>query len=94
MDLLEQYRQEHPEAFREQGPAPAADPYGRTYTGMVAFVMRLSGGRIRDINTASYALAIGAAAIFIIALLFYFGLPGFSSSPKAFMPKGWENIPR
>jgi len=94
MDLLEQYKQQNPEKFREKKPAPMADAYGREYSGLVAFVIRLSGGRIRDAKQASYALAIAAAVIFFVSLLFFFGVPGFSSSPKAFMPSGYSTIPR
>jgi len=72
MDLLEQYKQQHPEAFRKQKPARMADEYGREYTGMVAFVMRLSGGRIRTAQQASMALIAFAAMMLVISLFFFF----------------------
>lgn len=83
MDLLEQYKQQHPEAFREQKPRPLIDKYGRTDTGMIAFVMRLSGGRIRDAKTASYTLLMVAIVIGLISFLLFvkqFGI--FASSPE------------
>ena len=66
MDLLEQYKQQNTEAFREQKPRPLTDEYGNAYTGMTALVMRLSGGRIRDAKQVGYvllAIAAGAAAV-------------------------------
>ena len=78
MDLLEQYNIQHPEAFREQKPAPLRDPYGRELTGMIAVVIRLSGGRIRDARMANYVLLGGAILMAIISLVLYFrsGTPG------------------
>ncbi len=74
MDLLSQYKQQNPEAFQEKKPLPLTDEYGRTYSGMVAFVIRLSGGRIRDARQASYALLGVVAFIIIISLsLFFYG---------------------
>lgn len=82
VDLLERYKQQHPEAFREQKPAPMRDEYGRVYTGMVAFVIRLSGGAIRDTRQAHLVL-LGTAIIFGLAtLLFFFGIPGGSTSTQ------------
>ncbi len=95
MDLLSQYKQEHPESFQEKKAAPTADEYGRAYTGMIAYVVRLSGGRFKDINQASYVLAIAVVAVLMVSALVYFGIPGFSSSPRAFVPKGYgDNLPR
>ena len=92
MDLLSQYKQDHPEAFRD---APKWQP-PKEYGFFIRLVMRLSGGKIRDINKASYALAIAAAVVFLISLLFFFGIGGFSSSPKAFAPGGYDKntLPR
>ena len=71
MDLLEQYKQQNPKAFQEKKPAPMTDEYGRVYTGMIAFVIRLSGGRIRDARRANYALMVGVVLVISIAILFY-----------------------
>ncbi len=79
MDLLEQYKQQHPEKFQEQKPAPMADPYGREYSTLVALVIRLSGGRIQNAKQASYAL-LAVAIVFVLAsLLFFTGVPGTSA---------------
>ncbi|MEK7082360.1 MAG: hypothetical protein AAB915_01630 [Patescibacteria group bacterium] len=72
MDFLSQYKQEHPEAFQEKKRTPITDEYGRVYTGMIAVVIRLSRGRIRDARTASYVLLGGAILIAIISLVLYF----------------------
>ncbi len=79
MDLLEQYKQQNPEAFREKKPAPMADAYGREYSTLVAFVMRFSGGRIRDAKQASYVLLGIAGVIAVVSLLFFTGIPGTSA---------------
>ncbi|MBI2053311.1 MAG: hypothetical protein HYT41_01010 [Candidatus Sungbacteria bacterium] len=71
MDLLSQYKQEHP-PFQKQKPQAVTDPYGREYGAMVRLVMRLSGGRIRDARQANYALATFAGIIFLISLFFFF----------------------
>ena len=82
MDILSQYKQEHPETFQEKKLPRMTDEYGREYTGMVAFVIRLSGGRIRDARTASFALAI-VAGIIVLATFYLFisALRGGSSAP-------------
>ncbi len=79
MDLLEQYKQQNPEAFREKKSAPMADAYGREYSWLVALGIRLSGGRIQNAKQASYAL-LAVAAVFVLAsLLFFTGIPGTSA---------------
>ncbi|MFY9462886.1 MAG: hypothetical protein WAP52_01735 [Candidatus Sungiibacteriota bacterium] len=72
MDLLEQSKQQNPEKFRDQKPAPIADEYGREYSKMIAFVMRLSGGRIRDARQASYVLLVVSAVIMVVSLVLFF----------------------
>lgn len=72
MDILSQYKQDHPEAFR---PGPQWEP-PKEYGFFIRLAMRLSGGRIRDINQASYALTIAVAVVLLISLLLYFGIPG------------------
>ncbi|MEK7541610.1 MAG: hypothetical protein AAB533_02055 [Patescibacteria group bacterium] len=92
MDLLSQYKQEHPEAFQDKKAVPLTDEYGRVYTGMIGLVMRLSGGRIRDGRTASYALLAAAAVIVVIALYFFIsGIGGGAGAPlpyeQTYQPK-------
>ena len=63
------------------------DEYGRVYTGMIALVMRLSGGRIRDARQASYALAVATAIIMIGALVFFYWSAGSGiDTKKNFVP--------
>ena len=80
MDLLSQYKQEHPE-FQEKKQAPMTDEYGRVYTGMIALVMRLSGGRIRDARTATYALMAASVIVFIVSLFLFFRGGGTALPP-------------
>ena len=94
MDLLEQYKQQNPEKFREQKPTQMADEYGREYPAMVALVIRLSGGRIKDARQASYVLLGIMVHISIIALFLFFGTkttdnPGmdtFKNAPPEAIP--------
>ena len=85
MDLLEQYKQQRPEAFKQTAPQPAADPYGRKYGTMVRLVMRLSGGKIKDARQASYALLAVAIVFGIATLLFFFGIPGSTPIQQNFI---------
>ncbi len=71
MDILSQYNQQHPEASQEQKQTPMTDLYGRTYTGMTAFVIRMSGGRIRDARGASFALMGGIVVTLIITAVVF-----------------------
>ena len=66
MGLLENYREQNPEAFMEKPKWQAPKEYGF----FIRLVMRMSGGRIRDINKAAYALAIAAAVMFVVSLFF------------------------
>jgi len=81
MDLLEQYKQQNPEKFREQKPAQPADAYGREYSTLVALVMRLSGGRIKDAKQASYALLGVAMVIALVAGILFLRLLGVGTGP-------------
>ncbi len=90
MDLLEQYKQQNPEAFREKKPAPAADEYGRTYTGIVALVMRFSGGKIRNSRQAILVLLIFAAITAALSFFFFFYRQSgtLRAREKAFLNQG------
>ncbi|MFY9462855.1 MAG: hypothetical protein WAP52_01575 [Candidatus Sungiibacteriota bacterium] len=81
MDLLEQYKQQNPEKFREQKSMPMADAYGREYSPMVALVIRLSGGRIKDAKQASYTLLIVTAVIAAISGILFLRLFGIGTGP-------------
>ncbi len=82
MDLLSQYKQDHPEAFQEKKAVPMADEYGHAYPRMVRMVMRLSGGRITNIHQAIYALVIVAAVVFVVSLtVFFWGSGGNTPQP-------------
>ncbi len=82
MDILSQYKKDHPEAFQEKKAVPMADEYGRVYTGMVALVMRLSGGRIKDARTANIALLAVVAVIAIMTIYFFISaISGGTNSP-------------
>jgi len=70
MDLLQQYKEQHPGAFREQKWEPP-EGYER-YGFFIRLVMRLSGGRIRDVRSASYVLIGFVALAIIVSLLLFF----------------------
>lgn len=73
MDLLEQYKQEHPEAFREK---PVYEP-PKEYGFFIRLVMRLSGGKIRDLNQAARVLLIAGIAVFAISIgIFVYNFSG------------------
>jgi hypothetical protein len=72
MDLLEQLKQQNPEAFREQKSAPMADAYGREYSWLVALVIRISGGRIKDAKQASVVLLVISIVIISLSLIIFF----------------------
>jgi len=79
MDLLEQYKQQNPQAFREQKSQIANDPYGREYSTFITLVMRLSGGRIADARQASWVL-LGIALCFgTLAFFLFYGTGGSGS---------------
>ena len=77
MGLLENYREQNPEAFRE---APKWEP-PREYGFFIRLVMRLSGGKIRDVNTAAKMLAIAAAVVFVVSLFLFFSGGGGPKLP-------------
>jgi len=95
MDLLSQYKQEHPEAFQEKKPSPLTDAYGREYAGMVAFVMRASGGRIKDARQAHTVLFVGIISAFAIAgtVLFFVGRPAGKNLEDHFPPGSSVLVP-
>ena len=72
MDLLSQYKQDHPEEFREK---PQWEP-PREYGFFIRMVMKMSGGRIRKVNKADFVLAIGAAVAFVLSLILFFAGSG------------------
>lgn len=64
MDLLSQYQQEHPEAFREQPKRQPSDEYGF----FIRLILRLSGGRVRDVKTVHKVLLIAAIIIALASM--------------------------
>lgn len=77
MGLLENYQQQHPEAFRpkEREPELGEGEYGF----IVRFVIHLPGGIVRNAKEASYVL-LGAAGVSILLTLIIFFWGG--SGPK------------
>ena len=83
MDLLSQYKQQKPAAFHEPKPQQMADEYGREYTGMVGWVVRLSGGTIHTAQQASYALLTVAIIVALTSFMLFAKQWGFfQSSPE------------
>lgn len=88
MDILEQYKQQYPEADRASKPAPMANAYGREYSGMTPWVIGISGGRIRNARQASMTLLITSAVIAAGALTILF----WSSGTQTSLPKNFNQI--
>ena len=86
MGILEQYEKQFPEANKS---APRWQPSSE-YGFWVRLVMKLSGGRIQDEAKANQMLIIAAVAMLVISFFIFFGVPGFSSLPKAFAPSGYN----
>lgn len=63
MDLLEQYKTEHPEAFRQ---VPAYAP-SVEHGFFIRLVIRLAGGKIRSARTAQYVLGATAGIALLVA---------------------------
>lgn len=82
MDILSQYKQQNPEAFREKKQPVATDIYGNEYGTMARAVMRMSGGRIQTLGQANKALFFGAIIIFIVSCIFWFFNIGSASTPR------------
>ena len=83
MDILSQYNKEHPETSQEQKQTPITDQYGRAYTGMTAFIIRTSGGRIRDARRALRILLIAGVVVFAVSItIFLYNLSGSGTSPN------------
>ena len=84
MDILEQYKKEHPKTFKPTATQPVTDPYGREYGAMVRLAMGLSGGRLRTVQQANYALLAFAGVVLLVSLFFFFrsGGPALPSSQE------------
>jgi len=67
MDILSQYKQQNPEAFREKPKWQPSSEYGF----LIRLVMRLSGGRIRDAKKASMALLSIAMVVLIMSIAIF-----------------------
>ena len=77
MDILSQYKQDNPDAFKEKLKWEPSKEYGF----FIRTVMRLSGGRIRDVNKAAFVLTIAGAAVFAVSIaIFVYNFSG-STAP-------------
>lgn len=70
MDLLEQYKTDHPEAFRELPRQQVAD--GQSF--LIRMVMTLSGGMVRDVRQAQYVLLGIAIICALVGAVLFFNL--------------------
>ena len=77
MDLLSQYKQEHPESFEEKQTWTPPNEYGF----FIRLVMRASGGKIRDVNTASRILLGAVVIMILVAFMLSFWGSGGSVPP-------------
>ncbi len=70
MDLFSQYKQDHPEEFREK-QKPRTSPDANQYGFLIRMTMKLSGGTIQDVNQASYVLLVAVIILAALAVFFY-----------------------
>lgn len=59
----------------------------------IRLVMKLSGGRIENARQASWVLLGVTVLVFIVSILFFLGIVGSGSNMKAFIPKGYTDLP-
>lgn len=93
MDLLEQYKQQHPEAFREKPQWQPSSEYGF----LIRLVMRLLGVRVRDTRMASYVLLIAGVAVFVVSVaifIYNFSGSGIRSNPAQNIDQRQFSAPR
>ena len=77
MDLLEQYRKEHPEAFRPRETQPELGEH--EYGFLIKFVVRLPGG----VSVArARTILLGAGGVFLVAGAVIFLLYGGDQRPQ------------
>lgn len=90
MDILSQYEKKLPESPSGSRQSLITDAYGHRYTGMVALVMRISKGKIRDKTQALYVLlAIASIAAAVSFFLFFYRSSGkLQPAEKAFLDQG------
>ncbi|MEK9195330.1 MAG: hypothetical protein AAB975_03060 [Patescibacteria group bacterium] len=84
MDILEQYEKENPEISQ----VPASQEF-QDESFLIRLVIRLSGGRIKDLKQANYAL-LGFAVIAILISIFI--LFGTGSRSQQFLPPNFYQI--
>ncbi len=84
MDLLSQYKQENPEASRPVITGQTGDEY----SFFVRLVMKLSGGRVNDVQTATYVLLASAVVILLAAVIIFLfaGRPQGESRERLYPP--------
>ena len=79
MDLLEQYKTQHPEAFRPARMAAMRD--SGEYGFIIKFVIRMPGGVVRDARSAKRVLLGASGVLLALALVVFFAGSG-SSRPQ------------
>lgn len=80
MDILEQYKSQHPEAFRPQAaPSAGAEEYGF----IIKLVLRMPGGAVRSPKQANKILLGAAGAVFVTALILFLWRGGSGLPPDA-----------
>lgn len=86
MDILKQYKKEHPMMFREV----PQEFRSRDHRFLIALVIWMSGGRVRDTRDASVILIVAAlavAALTIVVVFFNFGRSIFGPRASDFNPQ-------
>ncbi len=88
MDILGQYEKQSSES---PSHAPAWKPSQEMGEGgsLVQFVIRISGGKIKNVRQATYALLAGAGILILVSLFIFFGT---GSVPKNTFPPNFIHI--
>ena len=79
MDLLEQYKQQHPEAFRpRENTGLGADEYGF----LIKLAIRLPGGFVQNAKQATRVLLGAAGLVFVVAIVLFLRSGGSNLPPE------------
>ena len=88
MDILKQYEKENPDTVLQSSKWDISQEF-QYESFLVRLVVRLSGGRIRDIKQANYVLLGFAVIAILISIFIFFGI---GSGSQQFLPPNFYQI--
>ena len=91
MDILDQYKKQYPES--QPTPKNLYEGQPQDYGPIIKWVIKISGGRIRDAQQANMILLGGTIVLIVIALAISFGLPGSSAPPVPLLRSAHPSLP-